>query len=231
MEKRIVRDFCPFFISMFLAVVTAVAYSLTAEKIQALPYFQLFGSALVPAIPALFGQITKKRLPVAISYILAAHVAFSIYMGTVLRFYDRFEAWDMIAHGVFGFVGCTIASAFMVRWRGGNMHVAGFLLVAALSTMGAGAVWEIFEYCCDTFLGMDTQCVQKAIAEGKSPVSDTMEDIIITLAGITAFVVTFIVDRFTGEHIAKAFFGKTDRIAAKPFVAPPAPDGEIEKND
>ena len=231
MEKRIVRDFYPFFIALLLAAVTAVIYSVTTEKIRALSYFQLFGSALVPVIPALFGLITKKRLPVAISYMLAAHVAFSIYMGTVLRFYDRVDSWDMIAHGIFGFVGCTIASAFMIRWNGGNMHVAGFLLIAALATMGAGAVWEIFEYCCDTFLGMDTQCVQKAIAEGKSPVSDTMEDMIITLAGIAAFVVTFVVDRFNGEHIAKAFFGNTDRLDAKPFIAPPAPTDEIKKND
>ena len=231
MEKRVVRDFYPFFIALLLAAVTAVIYSVTTEKIQALSYFQLFGSALVPAIPVLFGLITKKRLPVAISYMLAAHVAFSVYMGTVLRFYDRVDSWDMIAHGVFGFVGCTIASAFMIRWNGGNMHVAGFLLIAALVTMGAGAVWEIFEYCCDTFLGMDTQCVQKAIAEGKSPVSDTMEDLTITLAGIAAYVVTFVVDRFNGEHIAKAFFGKTDRTAAKPFIAPPAPTDEIKKND
>lgn len=218
MEKRIVRDFYPFFIALALAVATAVAYSLTANKIEVLPFFQLFGSALVPVLPTLYGLITKKRLPVAISYILTAHVAFSIYLGTVMRFYDRFEAWDLIAHGVFGFVGCTIASAFMIRWNGGNMHVAGFLVVAALVTLGTGAVWEIFEYCCDTFFGMDTQCVQKALAEGKSPVSDTMGDLIITLAGIAAFVITFIVDRFTGERIAKAFFGSTERVTGKPFL-------------
>lgn len=61
--------------------------------------------------------------------------------------------------------------------------------------MGFGALWEIFEYLGDTWFDLDSQRVQESIALGKSPVADTMEDLMITLVGIAVFFIIYIIDK------------------------------------
>lgn len=61
--------------------------------------------------------------------------------------------------------------------------------------MGFGALWEIFEYLGDTWFDLDSQRVQESIGFGKSPVADTMEDLMITLVGIAVFFIIYIIDK------------------------------------
>lgn len=61
--------------------------------------------------------------------------------------------------------------------------------------MGFGALWEIFEYLGDTWFDLDSQRVQESIGLGKSPVADTMEDLMITLVGIAVFFIIYIIDK------------------------------------
>ena len=78
MTKKQLFQWTPAIISMALAAITAVIYTLIADEIKALTYFQVFGSALVPLVLPLFGMLTGKKLPTALGFLLAFHVFISL---------------------------------------------------------------------------------------------------------------------------------------------------------
>ena len=200
--------------SMVLAVITAIIYSFISDEIIVLTYFQIFGSALVPLILPVWGKITKKDFPPALGFLIAFHIFLSIDLGNAMNFYDLIPVWDLLLHGFFGFVGCVTAAVFLIRWNGDKMTSWGFILTAAFFTLGFGAVWEIFEYCCDIIMNTDIQRVQESIAAGKSPLADTMEDLIITLAGIAVFFITAVADKFLNKRLSSLLTNYTDKIVS-----------------
>ena len=211
--------------SMTLAVITAIIYSFISDEIIVLTYFQIFCSALVPLILPVWGKITKKDFPPALGFLIAFHVFLSIDLGNAMSFYDLIPVWDLLLHGFFGFVGCVTATVFLIRWNGDKMTSRGFMLTAAFFTLGFGAVWEIFEYCCDIIMNTDIQRVQESIAAGKSPLADTMEDLIITLAGIAVFFITAVADKFLNKRLSSLLTNYTDKIVSDARNLPDA-DGE-----
>ena len=200
--------------SMVLAVITAIIYSFISDEIIVLTYFQIFGSALVPLILPVWGKITKKDFPPALGFLIAFNIFLSIDIGNAMNFYDLIPVWDLLLHGFFGFVGCVTAAVFLIRWNGDKMTSWGFMLTAAFFTLGFGAVWEIFEYCCDIIMNTDIQRVQESIAAGKSPLADTMEDLIITLAGIAVFFITAVADKFLNKRLSSLLTNYTDKIVS-----------------
>lgn len=200
--------------SMVLAVITAIIYSFISDEIIVLTYFQIFGSALVPLILPVWGKITKKDFPPALGFLIAFHIFLSIDLGNAMNFYDLIPVWDLLLHGFFGFVGCVTAAVFLIRWNGDKMTSWGFMLTAAFFTLGFGAVWEIFEYCCDIIMNTDIQRAQESIAAGKSPLADTMEDLIITLAGIAVFFITAVADKFLDKRLSSLLTNYTDKIVS-----------------
>lgn len=211
--------------SMTLAVITAIIYSFISDEIIVLTYFQVFCSALVPLILPVWGKITKKDFPPALGFLIAFHIFLSIDLGNAMNFYDLIPVWDLLLHGFFGFVGCVTAAVFLIRWNGDKMTSWGFMLTAAFFTLGFGAVWEIFEYCCDIIMNTDIQRVQESIAAGKSPLADTMEDLIITLAGIAVFFITAVADKFLNKRLSSLLTNYTDKIVSDARNLPDA-DGE-----
>ena len=74
-----------------------------------------------------------------------------------------------------------------------------------LATLGVGALWEIWEYACDTIGGGDSQRVQEALALGISPVADTMEDLMITFVGVIFFYLFLYLDKILHHQVLKSF--------------------------
>lgn len=179
----------------------------------------------MPLILPVWGKITKKDFPPALGFLIAFHIFLSIDLGNAMNFYDLIPVWDLLLHGFFGFVGCVTAAVFLIRWNGDKMTSWGFMLTAAFFTLGFGAVWEIFEYCCDIIMNTDIQRVQESIAAGKSPLADTMEDLIITLAGIAVFFITAVADKFLNKRLSSLLTNYTDKIVSDARNLPDA-DGE-----
>ncbi|MFR1566073.1 MAG: hypothetical protein ACLSUT_06500 [Christensenellales bacterium] len=215
MTKKQLFQWTPAIISMALAAITAVIYTLIADEIKALTYFQVFGSALVPLVLPLFGMLTGKKLPTALGFLLAFHVFISIDLGNAMNFYDLIPCWDLILHGFFGFVGCVTAAVFLIRWNGDKMTKAGFLITAAVFTIACGGIWEIFEYCCDLIMGTDIQRVQESIALGKSPLADTIEDMAITFTGVALFYAAVFIDKLCGGKVCRIFYNQTEKVTVK----------------
>ena len=88
------------------------------------------------------------------------------------------------------------------------MSAAVLLLAVFLSTMGGGAIWEIFEYVTDALLGKDSQQVWASLDAGKNPVYDTMTDIIVTALGSAVFYLILLFDKLSGYRLKSRLLGK-----------------------
>lgn len=173
-------------------IVIAVVYSLTADTLEALKYFQIAAIAIIPAIFPVWGKISRRPFPAALTALFAVHAFAALGLGNALDFYDRVPLWDIFLHTLFGFNAGAGIVTLMKRWNGGGMPAPALLTIAALAVLGTGALWEIYEYSCDLFMGTDIQCVAQSVAAGKSPLADTIEDIAVTIIGYALFAAAYL---------------------------------------
>lgn len=178
-----------------VAVIFCIVYAAQGGK-DPIVYLQLLGASLLPFAVPVLGLITKNELPWVLSVALAFFVFFACFLGSVLKFYDKIPCWDLIMHGVFGFLCSLIIFILLIRWNGKKLNPIGFFIIIFVFTMGIAALWEVMEYVMDLITHGDSQRVEESIALGKSPVADTMEDIIVAMAGVAVFYITLLIDKF-----------------------------------
>lgn len=171
------------------AAVTAVLYFTTMEYTEWLTVVKLLGMAAVPFLLPLWGVLTRRPFPVELNVFIAVHVVLAGYGGSILAWYDTIPHWDLWMHALFGTVAAALYETLLRRWNGDGLHPVGFHTTVCLGVMGGAALWEIFEFVCDTLLGTDGQRVALALKLGTSPIADTMTDILITAVGIAVFYV------------------------------------------
>ena len=119
-------------------------------------------------------------------------------MGEVRNFYYLVPQWDDILHcissimnGLFGFMVVTILN----HDKKVRMNLSPFFLAlfAFSFSVAVGAVWEIYEFSADEFLGFNMQKFMLKDGTkllGHDAVTDTMIDIIVDCCG--AFIATVI---------------------------------------
>ena len=206
-EKRILK-WIPLFAALVLAVITLIVYSATTEERSVIMYPQIIATAFVPAIFPLIGNITKRDYPIFINVLILIHIVLANDLGSALGLYGRIGCWDLIMHGYFGFVFSVIMYMLLLQWNGDKLNRFGFMTLIFLSTSGAAALWEVWEYLCDVVFGGDAQRVKEALANGVSPVSDTMTDIIIAFAGVLVFYITLYIDGLFDHKFQKVISAK-----------------------
>ncbi|MDE7076548.1 MAG: hypothetical protein K2O62_04430 [Clostridia bacterium] len=198
----------PGILSELIAVVFCIIYALT-DGSRLTMYPQLLVFALFPLLFPICGVISKKPLPLILSVISAVFVFCACNLGSAMGLYNKVQCWDLIMHGAFGFVCSLTVFVFLVRWNGTKLNPVGFILIIFAFTLGVAAIWEVWEYISDRITGGDAQRVLESIALGKSPVADTMEDIMIAIAGSAAFFVTLIIDKFCNHKLYSRLCGFT----------------------
>lgn len=197
----------PFAVTLLLTLAALIAYTLMNEERTVLMYVQVTAAALVTGILPLISTITKKKFPPVINVLIMTHIILASNLGSAMGFYDRFEWWDLVMHGYFGFVGAVTLYMLLLRWNGDKLNQFGFFVLIFLGTLGGAAIWEMFEYTCDTLLGSDAQRVQEALVLGLSPVKDTMTDIIAAVAGVLIFYVGLYMDKRFKFGIVRRIIG------------------------
>lgn len=170
-------------------------------------FLQLIAAALLPFLVPVYSLISKKPLTPALSVAAAVFVFLASDLGSGLGFYDIFGWWDMFMHGAFGFLCSLAVFVLIVRWGGERLNPVGVMVIIFMFTLGVAALWEIWEYAADSITGGDSQRVEESIALGKSPVADTMEDIIIAIAGIAAFYIALLADKLSGYRVCSKMCG------------------------
>lgn len=172
-------------------VVGSLVLVMAFEGAVALWEGQWLTSVLILAIMllALAPFVFPRRIPVVIPaefHLMAVLFTFaSLFLGEVLRFYERLWWWDMALHagsglllGVFGFLLIYVLNENARV----NLHLKpGFMaFFAFLFALAVGALWEIFEFGMDELFGMN---MQKAMFDDPSGLTDTMWDLILDALG------------------------------------------------
>ena len=143
----------------------------------------LLGVALA-AVPRLFARVVGLRMPAAVGLVTALFVFAALFLGTSLRFYDRYWWWDCGLHAasgfLLGFVGLVVL--FLIdrsqleptRGRPALLAVFAFTFANTL-----GMAWEIFEYAGDALIPSSNMQLRQ------TGVHDTMIDLIMNFIGAT----------------------------------------------
>ena len=156
---------------------------------------------LVMMLPTFIARKWKIVVPDTIVIVYFAFLYCAIYLGEVRNFYYVIPHWDTILHafsgamlGALGFVLVDILNKDVrVAVDLSPFFLALFAFCFALSV---GALWEVYEFSFDAFLGLN---MQKHTTEsgvelvGKAALTDTMKDIIIdALAALIVSVLGYV---------------------------------------
>lgn len=182
--------------------------------IAMLTVLQFFSCMAAPFAVPVLGVIVKKQFSPALTVCLGILVVFGIYVERVFDVYANFAAYDKLLHTNFGFIGAAMVYVLLLRWKGDKMTTAGVIVTLILVCLGLGGVWELFEYSSALFTHQDPQRWQEAvnasIAAGKvvaNPMTDTMEDMLVTVIGACAFCILYLVDDRFGIKVFPKWFG------------------------
>lgn len=196
----------PGIISEVVAIAFCIGYAALGGR-QATMFLQLVAAALLPFLVPIYSAISKRPLTSALSVGAAVYVFLASDLGSCVGLYDILTWWDMLMHGVFGFLCSLTIFVLIMLWGGERLSPAGVMVIIFMFTLGVAAMWEIWEYAVDSITGGDSQRVAESMALGKSPVADTMEDIIIAIAGIAAFYVALFADKLSGYTVCRKLCG------------------------
>ncbi|MGM9970585.1 MAG: hypothetical protein ACI35S_09350 [Anaeroplasma sp.] len=170
-------------------VLLFIGYQIMSE----IKLYCLLSTIFVPLIPFFFpiyNYIKKKELPLYLNIMICIHIALSIYGGGIFNLYNKIFFYDLLLHAYFGFICSYIIYYFLVINK--IMIEKNILIIILLSTLGVGTIWEFWEYFCDCVFDGDAQRVKEALSLGVSPIADTMEDLLITVVGYLAFLLSFL---------------------------------------
>ncbi|MDY2919384.1 MAG: hypothetical protein SOU08_07080 [Anaerococcus sp.] len=186
--NKIVK-FLPQVITVLAGSISLILHTLFI-KAELIPFVQVIASGCVVMILPKLEFMAEKNSLWFLNLVYAFFIVLAVDLGSVSGFYDLFLWRDTVMHGAFGFI-CSVSIYILFLKDSYDLKNRSRLLLIFLATMGCGSLWEIFEFSVDNILGMDTQRVGESIALGKTPVYDTMVDIIITIAGFIVFVLIY----------------------------------------
>lgn len=207
--------------SIIFAAVGLVMFVVNSflHGVTVLLVLQFFSCMAVPFLVPILGLIVKREFSPSLSFNLGLLILVGVYIERVFNVYSFFPSYDKILHTNFGFIGTAIVYSLMLRWNGDKINHAGVIFLLMLSVLGLGGAWELFEYSSAMFTLEDPQVwketVNASIAAGEivgNPLTDTMQDMLVTVIGSAAFCILYMVDVFAGAGFFKKFFGNPDSI-------------------
>lgn len=170
------------FVSFLFRILVVLAMGVSFYKQE---WFTLLLSILtlgLTFLPAILEKKLNVDLPEELEISILFLIFASIFLGEINSFYIKFWWWDLFLHGFSAMILTEIAFTLIyVLNREKKIQLSPiFIMLFTLSfAIAGGAIWEVFEFSMDSFLGTNMQ---------KSGIIDTMEDIIIMIiiASITS---------------------------------------------
>lgn len=138
-------------------------------------------------IPPLVRLVFRLKPAYLADICLLVFIFTAFELGVAFSWYSKFAYYDLLAHGVSGMVFAEVGLCVYYYFREDKQAPIGKdrLVAVAFSgffSMTAAGMWEIIEYVMWLFTGNDSQ-YSIAPYVGFNGVSDTMEDMMICLAG------------------------------------------------
>lgn len=179
--------------NVLAGLVTVIVVAATGMDIGVTDYLSVAAGVVFLCLLTLLNEKLHLNLSLFALSVTSVHVFLSVDCGTALGAYEFFGWWDLFVHGLFGLVTCSLFVCLYMRFCGARPNA--FALVSfLLMTVGLAALWEVYEFAADLFLHSDMQGVEEAIAAGLNPLTDTITDIAIALAGAAAFYALYFPD-------------------------------------
>lgn len=143
------------------------------------------GIIMLSLYPLFLARHFQVLIPAEFQLLTIAFVFAAVFLGEVHGYYTRFWWWDIVLHTSSGFllgiIGFLLVYVLNESERV-DLHMRpGFVaFFAFLFAIGAGTLWEIFEFSMDSLLGMN---MQKPMFGDHSGLTDTMWDLIVDAIG------------------------------------------------
>ena len=169
-----------FIIIMQLALAGALFWSLFAQSW--LTFFVGIIAFVILWLPPLLAKNFHIHFPLEFELLLNIFIYGSIFLGEIHSFYTRYWWWDIVLHtgsGIaLGFIGFLVLYSL---YQTKKIVISPFLLAlfSFCFALALGALWEIFEFFVDMFMGTNMQ---------KNGLTDTMWDLVVDAVG--AFIVS-----------------------------------------
>lgn len=181
---------------LILAAVMGVFLHIHTGDINWMNLFVISLTFLLTFLPNILARTWRINLSENLQIIIIIFVFAANYLGELHSFYYRFSWWDDMLHfmsgivlGMVGFLLVDTLNRFQMKKMTFELSPFFVAVFAFTFAVAAGAVWEIFEYCMDTFFGMNMQKYmiepELAVQNGfgvtwQGPgLEDTMHDIIL----------------------------------------------------
>lgn len=140
--------------------------------------FLYFLAVWAPVLLTLIFKI-KFNLPLIIAYEI--FIILALVIGCLWGVYDMTSVYDKVVHFASGILLAMLGYNLLTESKGNKLSPVWAFILALSFAMLLGGLWEICEFCFDTFLGENTQHWMGF--EGRDVLMDTMIDIICDFAG------------------------------------------------
>jgi len=140
---------------------------------------------LLTILPALLSRRLAIFIPPEFELATIAFIFAALFLGETRNYYDRYWWWDIALHatsgGLLGILGLLLVYILNETPRV-DLHMRpGFVAFFAFCfSVTVGALWEIFEFAMDGFIGTN---MQKPMFDDPSGLTDTMWDLIVDTLG------------------------------------------------
>lgn len=141
---------------------------------------------IVMTLPSLISRKWKLEIPHFVYLLYYLFLYCSVFLGEVFEFYYVIPHWDTMLHffsgGMLGALGFILVD-LLNREQKVSVHLSPLFvcIFAFCFALAAGAIWEIYEYTCDTLLKLNMQkyATEQGVAlMGRAALNDTMKDIL-----------------------------------------------------
>lgn len=205
-KRRLLNHFIPGIILSVVAIIDFVIYIVINKEITLSKSLYLFAMALVPFIFPLMYKFFKIDVTLFVNILFTIQIFLAVHLGSLFGLYSLIGIYDALLHTWFGVIGAFLTLAIIINGRGIYLKKGTIAILIMLSVVGFGGFWEIMEYASDYITGGDSQMVGEMILQGKSPISDTMEDLIVTAIGVVIFYVFCFIDHLNNYTLLNKLY-------------------------
>lgn len=187
-------------IILIAATFYAIKYGIDKELSYTLISLSLFIIVFIPNILRKF----KIKIPPEMELLYLIFIIFAQVLGSMMELYDLIFAYDKIVHFTSGILSAFIGIYLLTVYKKYNKKSIVFNAIFIIFTsLAVAALWEIFEFSCDSIFGNDAQ---RVLSTG---VKDTMGDIIMAfLASILVTILYLYEETNNKSIIVKRFIEK-----------------------
>lgn len=177
-----------YIVAMALMIASYIFYFTVYNNLPPTLYmhsYHLFGIFLI-ALPFLFEIIFKKELPISLIIGFYVFVYSAQIFGSAYHGYNLLPWFDTAVHGFSAFLVAMFV-AYLFKPALDNLNIWYQLLFIIACGALVGVLWEIIEFCGDSWFGMNNQHFKddSGILVGQEALKDTMVDLISDMIGVS----------------------------------------------